>query len=1346
MKRSIAILIIAMSSTLGYVAVDWLTTQKSSLRVARIEQQWLATNGHPSAYGDLHRAIREGNGSTYPMGYRTRELEKAKQTTTLRASQQELLDWVERGPGNVGGRTRSIVVLPQDPSQSTWLAGSVGGGIWKTTNRGATWVSKTDDFPSLAITTMALSEAAPNVIYAGTGESFVSMSGIGGSGIFKSLDAGESWTQLSSTLHEDFNSINRIIVSPDDPDLLLVCSERSRPFFNTDETSFILRSLNGGNTWTRVFQRSNAIQQLIANPEDFDIQYATVNSVGVYKSVDGGQTWSWGSKGLTTSGRVELAISPIDTDVVWASAEEGSPEQWWLPGLYVTDNGGEQWTLLQEEEGSSLGNNFDFLVQGWYNNSIMAHPFDVQSVYVGGVSMFKFSQTDDTLGLSALEKSFEWIENETSFSTLVSFQGETGTGLSFNEDLADSLKVSIEVRFGPGVSQMAHRFTVGGKGGGVLDSDYAYQDYVSVPFEVWDITSQPERQLMATFRDQQEDGEYTLIEANTEGDGSSQSREYITVNMLDYNDSLPSVDIAQSGGHLFNQHSLLWLALSPGLVWDPENLPEETVTIRVSEDRLIVYKSSKVIADGNEAFLSSTGGQHLNGNYVVHVDHHHLQAIDVSQEDGTFRILDANDGGIFYSGKNSDPGAAQGDWTSASNGYNTSQFYGADKHPSAFQFLGGLQDNDSRISSDGEVAGKSTAYTVWLEGDGFEAFWHSFDEDRFIVSSQWGGYARRINGQFEVATNGLPGLSPFLSRIGASKTRPDVLFCLSYDGVYRSQDFGGWWEPSTMDVGWAVHGALGEVEVSLADPDIVWAGSFLGDTAVFQVSTDNGLTFSDVEAYTMDMGLSSGMATHPNERHTAYLLFSGSGAPKVLRTQDLGDSWEDISGFEGNSSNRGFPDVAVYDLFVFPQEPDRIWAGTDIGLVESLDNGASWALADNGLPNVGIWEIKQAGTELVLATHGRGIWSVTMDDLPQPLIAPSILASGLSPRGTLVVPSMFGAAFDSTEIFVNDSILETLKPTPAGEVLLEFPEFGHDGTVNLKMRAYKDGQSVNTHDVRVETYVVNAPAPSFKTDFNALDNSAFYGDGFRVARPTGFSDGALHSDHPYRDQNNHLYFLRTPVIVREEESIFSYEDIAIVEPSGPDAVFGDNDFWDYVIVEATRDGLHWTPLMDGYDASFDEEWESAFNFDEDPTDSMFVTHRVNIKDKFEVGDTLLFRFRLFADQSLNGYGWVVDNLAIQSEFTPLNTASNPSPPDFKVFPNPIGDRVIRGYVYSANTKSVDFELRDLTGRLMETGTLELPQSGGNDFEINVERHLQRGVYLLTLALKSGSRSLRIVFK
>jgi len=215
----------------------------------------------------------------YSLNYRTKELKKAK---LLARNSAEILPWIERGPGNVSGRARGLIVDPADPTRDTWFVGSVGGGIWKTTNAGQTWIDLTLDFASLAVSSLAMSASNSDIMYAGTGESMYSVDVINGDGIYKSDDHGETWFQLSSTINNpNFNNISRILVDPLNPDIVIASTTTGRYKVNVVNESGIYKSIDGGVSWTEVYRetdiggfgRAKKVLQIIDTPGNFNILY-----------------------------------------------------------------------------------------------------------------------------------------------------------------------------------------------------------------------------------------------------------------------------------------------------------------------------------------------------------------------------------------------------------------------------------------------------------------------------------------------------------------------------------------------------------------------------------------------------------------------------------------------------------------------------------------------------------------------------------------------------------------------------------------------------------------------------------------------------------------------------------------------------------------------------------------------------------------------------------------------------------------------------------------------------------------------------------------------------------------
>lgn len=181
--------------------------------------------GHPDRFFQYHHDIRASSDGTneYPMGYRIKEFSKAQAAAKTSAAK---LNWVERGPGNVGGRTRPVLVDPDD-LLNAWWAGSVSGGLWKTTDRGRTWQPVTDHLPNLAVSSLAMAESDPNVIYMGTGEGVGYFSSVAGDGVFKSVDRGATWNHLSATAgNASFRFVNRLAVDPANPDVVLALTDQ----------------------------------------------------------------------------------------------------------------------------------------------------------------------------------------------------------------------------------------------------------------------------------------------------------------------------------------------------------------------------------------------------------------------------------------------------------------------------------------------------------------------------------------------------------------------------------------------------------------------------------------------------------------------------------------------------------------------------------------------------------------------------------------------------------------------------------------------------------------------------------------------------------------------------------------------------------------------------------------------------------------------------------------------------------------------------------------------------------------------------------------------------------------
>ncbi|MDW3652694.1 MAG: T9SS type A sorting domain-containing protein [Bacteroidia bacterium] len=768
-----------------------------------------------------------------------------------------------------------------------------------------------------------------------------------------------------------------------------------------------------------------------------------------------------------------------------------------------------------------------------------------------------------------------------------------------------------------------------------------------------------------------------------------------------------------------------------------------------------------LLPDGNGGFEKNVGvlvdsyfrasGQDRGKNSWfsggVHPDQHFLTYLPGDAGD-EFRILLGDDGGIFVSNSSVDPGFENGSWNMVGNTYNTTQFYGADKRPDRRQYAGGAQDNGTwafagaLIGDDNAEADFSSPYRFVIGGDGFEVAWNKADPSKLLGGSQFNNFVLVdvANGNSESATQGLDdvggGNAPFVSRIANEATDPDLVYTGGPSGLWRSDDFGRTWSLTPINNNWF---GSPDVAVSLANPQVVWIATGMSGNRDVYVSTDGGSSLRRAQEIA-DIGRISGLYTDPLDENTAYMLFSPKGVPKILRSRDLGRSWEDLSGFQ-EGIDRGFPDVSVFSLQVMPHAPGTIWAGTDIGIFETTDDGQSWQIIDE-FPKTIIWDMKWVDDEIVIATHGRGIWTATIDELgnvplPDPILGPKVLCltSDILESDGLVLEAELREAYDSTQILLNGIRKESINGNSIPEVIKRKYIDNRDIDITIRLIGYKDGEAYSSGKVLLKEedridFIL--PVASYQSDFERATDFAL-SDSFQIGNLTGFSGNVLHTNHPYTSGidltggvGNYTATLRFPIVVSATDPILRYKDVAIVELGQQGAVFGQANFFDFVVVEGSKDLKNWEPLENGYDASFDGRWTNAYNSSQDGTSSMFVNHAVDLSNTFAAGDTIAIRFRLFTDPLATGWGWAIDDLEIQHDAGGINF--NNLKQDIALFPNPT-EGPIRMLLESEGFARYDYQVIDASGRKVLEGDFGLNGIGVVDLDLSL---LAGGIYFLRI--------------
>ncbi len=290
----------------------------------------------------------------------------------------------------------------------------------------------------------------------------------------------------------------------------------------------------------------------------------------------------------------------------------------------------------------------------------------------------------------------------------------------------------------------------------------------------------------------------------------------------------------------------------------------------------------------------------------------------------------------------------------------------------------------------------------------------------------------------------------------------------------------------------------------------------------------------------------------------------------------------------------------------------------------------------------------------------------------------------------------------------------------------------------------------------VEVSEIRDAIPFYVNDFE--DNLTDFDGDFSITQPTGFSDNAIHSTHPYPNAGlentlNFVYNLSFPIVVRRTEALIEFDEIVLVEPASAGAQFGDLEFWDFVIVEGRKiEESEWIPLLNGYDSAADPAWLSTYNGGLNGQDSnasgnenLYRPRTIDIQNRgdFVEGDTILIRFRLFSDPFAFGWGWAIDNLKIQD--TQVSIEEFIAEQDFMTYPNPIGDQAL---FVEANFKQPVEEINLVVTNIH--GQEIIRQNYSSKRQRFVEsldmQPLPKGVYMLTLFLDNQEQISRRIVK
>ncbi len=340
-----------------------------------------------------------------------------------------------------GGRTVAISGVPHQPN--VFYMAAVNGGVWKTTDFGNTWNPIFDDQPTGSVGALAVAPSDPNIIYVGSGEGLQRPDLATGDGIYKSTDAGKTWTHMQSL--RDAQQITAILVDPKDPNRVFVAAE-GHPYGPNEERG-VFRSTDGGQTFTKVLYKdeNTGAADLAFDPSNSQTIYAVLWAArvapweirsgesfisagsGLFKSTDGGNTWRPLTKGLPTAddglSRIGIAVAQSQPNRVYATVEAKKNGA----GVYRSDDAGESWNLVNSDR--RIGG------RGPGAMGIAVAPDNPDVIYVANTTTWKSTDAGKTfVGFKGAPGGDDyqriWISRE--YPQIIALSSDQGTVISVN--------------------------------------------------------------------------------------------------------------------------------------------------------------------------------------------------------------------------------------------------------------------------------------------------------------------------------------------------------------------------------------------------------------------------------------------------------------------------------------------------------------------------------------------------------------------------------------------------------------------------------------------------------------------------------------------------------------------------------------------------------------------------------------------------------------------------------------------------------------------------------------------------------------------------------------------------
>jgi hypothetical protein len=768
--------------------------------------------------------------------------------------------WQAIGPGNVGGRTRALVIDPVNPD--VMYAAGVAGGVWKTTNGGASWLPLNDFLANIAVTCLALDPTNPAIIYAGTGEGFFNADGVRGAGIFKTTDAGAHWTRLATTAsNSNFFFVNDIVVS----------NVNAQHVYAATGTG-VWRSLDGGANWTLALSVPTvlgsttgvrgAMDLVIRTDQPTDYIFVAAGTAfnpgepqsRIFRNTDAGSTGTWDQVYTEAAmGRTSLAIAPSNQNIIYAMSDSFAAGTYnlGLLGVFRSTSSGDPGTWTTQVRNTSpntqdtllLSNPINaaftqcgfgtsqFLNQGWYDNVLAVDPTDPDKVWAGGVDLFR----SDNGGVNWGVASYWWF---------------SGNGTPPNNGDPQLVHADNHVLvFHPNYNGTTNQTMFVGDDGGIYKTD----------------------------------------NANTGNVG------YVN-------------GMTPSGGPITSTSPICGSEFTPGGFF---TVPSPVI------------------------------------------------------------------------------------WGPLNNGYAVTQFYHGLPYPNGQTYFGGTQDNGTNRGTD---AAGPNAWARINGGDGGYVAVNRQNTNTLFAETTGLSIRRSTDGgaSFGLVTTGISGDAfPFITVFRMDPTTPTRLWIGGRFMWRTDNNANNWTRTSNAQ---QTGGSITAMAIAPTNSNVVINGAASGQlrrtTIGLTANAASVLNSTWLQSFTPrgnGNGTISWVEYDPTNASNVWATISnfngtpnaqGTSAGHVFKSTDGGATWTLADGTQTSGNVNAIPDIPAHSVVIDPNDNQRIYVGTDLGVFVSLDGGQNWARETTGFSNVVVESLSAVNnngvTTLFAFTHGRGAFKVTI--------------------------------------------------------------------------------------------------------------------------------------------------------------------------------------------------------------------------------------------------------------------------------------------------------------------------------------------------------------------------------